>query len=106
IIDPDSYGDALAADDVAYVIVPPPEPLKVMLVTEGNYFLELLVSSLQLEAPQIVTPAEYEAGVEEEAGVVIFDNYSPATVPAAGVFIYSGGLPPPQATDVKPVTTE
>jgi putative ABC transport system ATP-binding protein len=33
-------GDALAADDVATVVVPPPKQMSVLLVTDGNYFLD------------------------------------------------------------------
>ena len=46
-------GDALAADDVAQVVVPPPKTLSVLLVTDGNYFLESWSrSQQQLEKPR------------------------------------------------------
>src|SRR5690606_16759889 len=98
--------DALSADDMAWVVVPPPEPLRVMLVTEGNYYLEKLLDTQPLEEPRIVTPAEYEQGVGNEFDLIIFDNYSPPTLPSAGTFVYSGGLPPAEATNVKPVVGE
>ena len=46
----------LAADDVAQVIVPPPKSLAVLLVTEGNYFLELAIHSLGLKNPDMMRP--------------------------------------------------
>ena len=106
LVDPRSLSDALPADDVAYVFVPPPEPLKVALVTEGNYFFELLMQTQPLNEPQIMTPQQYEAAVPEDVGLIIFDNYSPPTLPASGTFVFSGGFPPIDATNVKPVTTE
>ena len=45
------HADALAADDVATVIVPPPRQLRAVLVTDGNYFLEKAIKSLDLREP-------------------------------------------------------
>src|SRR4051812_46546694 len=53
--------DALAADDVANVIIAPPEPLRVLLVTDGNYFLEKAMTSLRLHNPKMMLPTAYEA---------------------------------------------
>ena len=102
--------DALAADNVAFIVVPPPEPLKVLLVTDGNYFLELLMETQPLDEPEIVNPAGYEAllesGEADAYDMVIFDDYSPTRVPAAGTFVYSGGMPPDDATEIKQVTAD
>ena len=98
--------DALAADDTAWIVVPPPEPLKALLVTEGNYFLEKLIESLQLQDAKTVTPAEYERTLPADFDIVIFDAHSPAQLPPAGTFVFSGGLPPADATKVTQVSSE
>lgn len=98
--------DALAADDSAWIVVPPPAPLRALLVTEGNYFLRNLLEVLPLEEPRIITPREYERTVPTEFNVIIFDNYSPEKLPAAGTFVYAGGMPPKDATKVTQVTSE
>ncbi len=109
-VDGQANEDALAIDDVAHVVVPPPDPLKVVLVLRENYWLRLLVESQPLDEPQIVSPAEYEAMLEsgeaDEADVTLFDNYSPTRLPDAGTFVFSGVLPPTDATEVVPVTSE
>jgi hypothetical protein len=87
-------GDALAADDAAAVVVPPPKALTVLLVTEGNYYLERAIDSLRLQKPQQMTPAEYDAKVPGDFDVIIFDRHSPAKLPPGGNFIYFGGIAP------------
>ena len=98
--------DALADDDAAWVVVPPPAPLKVMLVTRGNYVWEKLLTVLPLNEPKTVTPEQYEAAPPTDFNVVVFDDYSPKALPPSGTFVYSGGLPPAGSSDVKPVTNE
>ena len=88
--------DVLAADDAAQVVVPPPKQLSVLLVTDGNYFLEKAVGSLNLKNPGTLTPDAYEGkvGVADFAyDVVIFDRYVPQKLPPAGNFIYFGAVP-------------
>ena len=86
-------GDVLAADDTACVVVPPPKPLNVAVVTEGNYFLERAVASLGLKDVKTLTPADYESRPPGDVDVVLFDRYAPRTTPAAGNFIYFDALP-------------
>lgn len=95
-------GDALAADDSAYLVVPPPRSLRVMLVTEGNYFLHKVVRSLNLKDNATVTPSVYESAFGQEKtnpgqfDVIIFDRYQPKQLMPAGSFIYFGAVPPDQ----------
>ena len=98
--------DALAADDAAHVLVPPPEPLKVLTVTRDNYWLERWLGALNLESQQTMTPDAYEAAVPTDYNVIVFDAYSPQKLPASGTFVFSGGLPPAEATDIKAVTND
>ena len=114
LVEADDYSqvveDGLDADDIAFVAVPPPEPLRALLVTSGNFFLELLIQTQSLEEPRIIVPSEYEAllasGEADDFDVTIFDGYSPPTLPPAGTYVFSGVLPPESATEVRPVTNE
>ncbi len=95
-------GDALAADDAAWVVVPPPRPLRLMLVTRGNYFLEKLAAALKVDSPATVTPAAYESSFYADGpanpahfDVIVFDRYQPDRLPDSGAFIYFGVVPKP-----------
>ena len=86
--------DVLEADDVAQVIVPPPKSLSVLLVTEGNYFLEKAINSLGLKRPDVLPPTGptgYESTPPkkiDEYDVIIFDRCNPKYLPEAGNFIW------------------
>lgn len=86
--------DALPADDMASVVVPPAKSLKVVLVSDGNYFLEKALQTLPLKEPGTLNPAEYETKPPEDADVIIFDRWMPKLMPQAGAFIYFGAVPP------------
>lgn len=94
--------DAMPADDVAQVVVPPPKILRVALVTEGNYWLEKAVASLNLRDPVTITPAAYERAFgnpqsdPSQFDVIIFDRYAPSQpelLPQAGNFMWIGAIP-------------
>ncbi|MGH7215162.1 MAG: vWA domain-containing protein, partial [Tepidisphaeraceae bacterium] len=85
--------DQLAADDAAQVVVPPPKPLAVLLVTDGNYFLERAMASLNLNKPATLTPVAYERNVPTGYDVILFDRYRPKALPPAGGFISFGAVP-------------
>lgn len=87
--------DALAADDVAHVVVPPPNPLSLLLVSEGNWYLETqLLPVLRLARWQTIPPAEYERAAPDDFDILLFDRgYSPRRLPPAGGFIFFGGVP-------------
>ncbi|MGE5609355.1 MAG: vWA domain-containing protein [Bacillota bacterium] len=93
--------DALAADDVAQLILPPPRSLNVLLVTKnGNWWLERFLESANLKNPGTITPAAYEEkmanpqAVAAEYDVILFDRYQPKALPPAGNFIFNGTVPP------------
>jgi hypothetical protein len=91
-----TQGDALPADDVAYVVVPPPKSLAVLHVNGGdaNPFLDRALQSLNLKDMKTMTAQEYEKAVPTDFDVIVFDRYSPTTLPPAGNFVYFGGIPP------------
>jgi hypothetical protein len=86
--------DALPADDAAYAVVPPAKQLTVLVVGNGNYFLDKALSVLALKKPDEMTPPDYERKLPGEYDVIIFDRYSPRKLPPAGGFIYLGAVPP------------
>jgi len=86
-------GDKLPQDDQAFVVVPPPKPLSVALVTDGNYFLEKAVRSMNLQTPALMTPANWEAQQPGDFDVVMFDRYTPTFLPPAGNYVWFGALP-------------
>jgi hypothetical protein len=104
--------DALAADDSARVVVPPPRPLNVLLVSsKGNFWLERFLESAKLKKPGIITAADYEERIKDpqavasQYDVIFFDRYSPKVLPPTGNFFYFAAVPPDSklkvATDAK-----
>ena len=97
-------GDAIAADDAAVVVVPPPKNLAVLLVSEGNFFLELAMRSLNLQDPQQLLPSAYETQKPDTFDVILFDRYQPKFLPPAGNFVYFGAVPPTSKVTGEPAT--
>jgi len=94
-------GDCLAADDSATVVVPPPKILSVLLVTDGNFFLEKGLSVQKLKDYQTMVPPEYKQKITSSSGlgkaydVIIFDRYQPDKLPPnTSAFVYFDALPP------------
>jgi len=89
--------DQLPADDGASVVVPPPKPLNILLVTDGNYFLEKLFEprfeSLVAQKKATITPSQYEKTQPKDVDVIVFDRYVPQFLPDAGAFISFGSVP-------------
>ncbi|HLV43558.1 MAG TPA: VWA domain-containing protein [Aggregatilineales bacterium] len=85
--------DYLAADDTAYAVYAPPVGGRVLLVSEGNLFLEQVLTALPaVEAFR----AEPGALPEGQFDLVIFDGWLPAELPATNLLI----VDPPQSTDI------
>ena len=91
--------DALACDDKARTVIQPPRHVSVLLVCDGNVFLERLLPALPILFQQM-SAAEYERLDEDEltvAGrsqydVVIFENHSTKRLPL-GSYVFLGGAP-------------
>jgi hypothetical protein len=95
-----SRDDALMADNRAYAIVPPPRKLRVLVVTDKNFFLDSVLRGLPLEERVFLTPAQYEAAPEGEIetdgrskyDVVIFDKVRTKRLPI-GNYLFIGAIP-------------
>lgn len=94
-----SVDDALAADDRAWTIVPAPRHIRALLVTEGNLFLERLMSILPIELVKM-SPDAYEAADLDEIqtgdrsafDVVVMDRHSTDRLPKGNYFFW-GAVP-------------
>jgi hypothetical protein len=94
-----NVADALAADNVAWTVVQPPRSVSVLLVADGDVFLERALESLTIELEKM-SPAAFRNLSEDErtaAGrskwdVVIFENFSTDQLPP-GAYIFLGGVP-------------
>jgi hypothetical protein len=87
-------GDALSADDMAQVVVPPPKSLSVLLVTDNNPFLERFKTTMQLKDFDVLNPIGYEDAKPAKYDVVIYDRYDPKFLPQTGNFLYFRAVPP------------
>lgn len=83
--------DALACDNTAYAVLHPVRPLKVLLVSKGNLFLE---TALNLD-PRTTVEKRTSPPPAEASGrydVVVYDNVEPAS-PPAGHAVLIGVIP-------------
>ncbi|MFQ5805468.1 MAG: BatA and WFA domain-containing protein [Phycisphaerae bacterium] len=97
-----SREDALLVDNRAFVVVPPPRRLRVLLVRKQNFFLEAALEGLALEEdhPKYLTPQQYENAPADELevngqslyDVVILDKHSTARLPA-GSYVFLAAVP-------------
>jgi uncharacterized membrane protein len=83
--------DDLAADNVAWAVLPPPRKIDVLLVSPGNLFLEKALSTDPQVALQVSTPDLYQGGMGE-ADVVVIDSASPTRV-GPGRFVFVNAVP-------------
>lgn len=91
--------DSLAADNRAWAVVPAPRKLRVLVVTEGNPFLDAAIADMPLAERRFIRPAQFETEVPATADgvalydVVIFDKVAPESLPA-GNYLFFRALPP------------
>jgi hypothetical protein len=98
--------DCLSSDDAAVVVVPPPKILAVLLVTDGNFFLERGLESQKLKIYDRMYPQEYLQLPDSPDGgkklpkpydVIVFDRVTDLKaqdVPKIGAAVYFGCIPP------------
>jgi uncharacterized membrane protein len=84
--------DDLAADNVAYAVLPPPRKIAVLLVSPGNLFLEKVLKTDPQVSFEIKTPEQYQGGMDE-ADVVILDSVTPPRA-GQGRFVFVNTVPP------------
>lgn len=93
--------DMLGVDDRAWAIVPPTALRTVLLVSDGDPYLETALSYLPDTELYGVTPAEYGPGTRPELfDLVIFEGYLPTELPAKPIL----AIAPPETSALGSVT--
>jgi Ca-activated chloride channel homolog len=96
--------DQLAADDKAWAVVPPDRTRLVLIVDQGDPYLETALSYLPDVELFGVTPAEYGPASERKDGrpwdLVVFEDYLPATLPKTPVL----AIAPPRTSPLGEVS--
>ena len=69
--------DALAADNTAYAVLPVEPPRRILLVTNGNWFLEKLLGAEQTLSFELLAPDAFTPALAAKFDAVLFDNCAP-----------------------------
>jgi len=88
--------DAFALDDTAWALARPAAGYRVLLVTDGDVFLQRALSLLPGLEVTTVTSTAYSA---QPADVYVFDRFLPSALPSAPLFVVG----PPTSTAAVPV---
>ena len=103
--------DDLAADNTAWLSLTAPRQVRTLIVSPGNYFLELAIRKDPLCAPVFVSPEEFDAGVNSgelllsDFDLVIFERYAPASL-TPGAYLFLGAVPPVEGFSATGEVTE
>jgi hypothetical protein len=77
----DDVTDALAADNLAFLVIPPARRLAVALVTQGNFFVKDVLDGMNLSKLDVLTIAEFQKLLDgnqlAQYDVFIFDRVLP-----------------------------
>jgi hypothetical protein len=93
------HKDLLACDDTAWVILPPPKKINVLLVTAGNAVLESALRSCPIAGLKVATPAEFRQmdqaalSIQQTYDCVVLDCNVPANL-GKGRYLTFGIIPP------------
>jgi hypothetical protein len=97
----DGRPDQLAADDRAWAIVPADETRQVLLVSDGDPYLETALSYLPHVELYGRSPAEYPATTGlDEFELIVFERYLPPTLPSTPTL----AIAPPRSSELGRVT--
>lgn len=69
--------DAYAVDDDAYAVIPPSLPLRVLLVSRGNLYLESLLKADATINYDLLAPDRFDSAQAATFDAVIFDDFRP-----------------------------
>lgn len=78
--------DALATDNVARVWLPPPRPVRVLLVSAGNVFLEKALSADPGVSYELLAPDAWNDALAAKFEVVVLDGFVPPVPPPMSAF--------------------
>jgi hypothetical protein len=83
--------DDLALDNVARALIAPPSEIKVLLVSNGNYFLEQALRIDPRVTLSVIRPTDYSP--RDDYDIVVFDGTTTREIPP-GNFVFLNALPP------------
>jgi len=69
--------DALALDNTAYAVLPAARPLRVLLVTQGNWFLEKVLPADPGVQFELLSPEAFRPEMSTAFDVVVYDGTGP-----------------------------
>ncbi|HID05775.1 MAG TPA: VWA domain-containing protein, partial [Armatimonadetes bacterium] len=97
--------DDLAVDNVAHAYLTPLRRLKVLLVTQGNAYLERALEVQRGIDAFVTTPEDYNDA--ERYDVSVFDGFAPPRLPQGGVLLINAICPevPIELVGTIPITT-
>jgi len=90
------HKDALACDDAAWAVLPPPRRLRVLLVTPGNPPLETALRACPLAGLDKLGPSQFDEaapGAPQKYDVIVLDGYVPDRLPP-GRYLVLNAVPP------------
>lgn len=73
--------DALPIDNLARVWLPPPRPVRVLLISTGNVFLEKALSADASVSYELLAPDAWTEALGAKFDVVLFDGFLPPSPP-------------------------
>jgi hypothetical protein len=102
-----AHQDALALDNLARTILPPPRPARVLLVSPGNAFIERALAADPATSFELLEPAAATPPIVATFDVVIYDGAHPEGAAPTNA-LYLGKTPLDAASEpiVAPVLTE
>jgi hypothetical protein len=103
--------DALPLDNVAYAVLPTPQPRRVLLVSKGNWFLEKLLAADQQVKFELIAPDAWQPDLATKFDAVILDNFVPtgldlATVAGNFLFLKQSPFTMPDAPIEQPLVSD
>jgi Ca-activated chloride channel family protein len=101
---PDGPADQLAVDDRAWAIVPDASPREILIVGEGDPYLETALAYLPNTQLFGIKPSEWPTKAQRTDGtewdLIVFDAFVPASLPSVPVF----AIAPPRTSPLGEVT--
>lgn len=94
--------DALDGDNEAFAVLPEVRPLRVLLITRNNWFLENLLRSDDLVESQIISPDSFKPALANGFDAVIIDREIPSgiSLDSPGNYLFVGCCPTGNAGQV------
>lgn len=102
--------DALALDNIAFATLPPARAKRILLISNGNFFLERLLEADATVKFELLTPDAFTPALATKFATVIFDGTVPAGFDLAkseGTFLFLKATPFPAGEIInQPLVTD